>query len=270
MGWAGHGRCCTAVRRDAHTAWAPFPLRSSCASACARAARRREGKLSVLVATDVAARGLDIPAVDLVVHYDVPLDNESFLHRSGRTGRAGACSVAGGAGVRGRWAGGRCTARDARGAPTRLCSAARLHHPHRFICVGHTHARNATRHAPASFLFPRRGCPGERRAGGCWRALHQRGVRARCVGCCRQVWHGAGALHREGGALAGAHPQAVQGDQRRAGGPARAQGGAGARRPGRAGAAGQGERERTVERRGREGGRHWGAPPGLCWGSSTR
>ncbi|KXZ51538.1 hypothetical protein GPECTOR_12g501 [Gonium pectorale] len=49
----------------------------------------REGKYSCLVATDVAARGLDIPSVDLVVHYDVPQDNEAFLHRSGRTGRAG-------------------------------------------------------------------------------------------------------------------------------------------------------------------------------------
>lgn len=51
--------------------------------------RFRTGAVSVLIATDVAARGLDIPNVDLVVHYDVPQDSESFLHRSGRTARAG-------------------------------------------------------------------------------------------------------------------------------------------------------------------------------------
>jgi ATP-dependent RNA helicase DDX21 len=49
----------------------------------------REGKFSVLVATDVAARGLDIPNVDLVIHYEIPNDPETFVHRSGRTGRAG-------------------------------------------------------------------------------------------------------------------------------------------------------------------------------------
>lgn len=40
----------------------------------------------VLVATDVAARGLDIPDVDVVVHYELPQDPESFLHRSGERG----------------------------------------------------------------------------------------------------------------------------------------------------------------------------------------
>merc|ERR1719352_1705893 len=49
----------------------------------------RSGRYRCLIATDVAARGLDLPDVNLVVHYDAPQDTESFLHRSGRTGRAG-------------------------------------------------------------------------------------------------------------------------------------------------------------------------------------
>ncbi|KAL7119788.1 hypothetical protein ACP275_02G083500 [Erythranthe tilingii] len=49
----------------------------------------RQGRFTVLVATDVAARGLDIPNVDLIIHYELPNDPETFVHRSGRTGRAG-------------------------------------------------------------------------------------------------------------------------------------------------------------------------------------
>ncbi|KAF9621565.1 hypothetical protein IFM89_022919 [Coptis chinensis] len=49
----------------------------------------RLGKFTVLVATDVASRGLDIPNVDLIIHYEMPNDSETFVHRSGRTGRAG-------------------------------------------------------------------------------------------------------------------------------------------------------------------------------------
>ncbi len=48
----------------------------------------RDGKLRVLVATDVAARGLDIDDVDVVFNYDVPDENEYYVHRIGRTGRA--------------------------------------------------------------------------------------------------------------------------------------------------------------------------------------
>ncbi|KAF7805003.1 DEAD-box ATP-dependent RNA helicase 3, chloroplastic [Senna tora] len=54
----------------------------------------RQGKFTVLVATDVAARGLDIPNVDLVIHYELPNDPETFVHRSGRTGRAGKLGTA--------------------------------------------------------------------------------------------------------------------------------------------------------------------------------
>ncbi|MGI9601874.1 MAG: DEAD/DEAH box helicase [Acidimicrobiales bacterium] len=49
-----------------------------------------DGKLHVLVATDVAARGIHVDDVDLVVHYDPPQDHKAYLHRSGRTARAGA------------------------------------------------------------------------------------------------------------------------------------------------------------------------------------
>ena len=48
-----------------------------------------EGKLSVLVATDVAARGIHVDDVDIVIHYDPPEDHKAYLHRSGRTARAG-------------------------------------------------------------------------------------------------------------------------------------------------------------------------------------
>lgn len=54
----------------------------------------RQGKFTVLVATDVAARGLDIPNVDLIIHYELPNDPETFVHRSGRTGRAGKIGTA--------------------------------------------------------------------------------------------------------------------------------------------------------------------------------
>eukprot|EP00731_Ephydatia_muelleri_P005718 Em0002g1894a len=53
----------------------------------------REGKVAVLVATDVAARGLDIPEVDLVIQCEPPKDIEAYIHRSGRTGRAGRTGV---------------------------------------------------------------------------------------------------------------------------------------------------------------------------------
>ncbi len=49
----------------------------------------RSGRIQILVATDVAARGIDVQGVDLVVHFDPPSDPDAFTHRSGRTGRAG-------------------------------------------------------------------------------------------------------------------------------------------------------------------------------------
>jgi ATP-dependent RNA helicase DeaD len=51
--------------------------------------RLKMGKLDIVVATDVAARGIDVDRISLVVNYDIPYDTESYVHRVGRTGRAG-------------------------------------------------------------------------------------------------------------------------------------------------------------------------------------
>ncbi len=56
--------------------------------------RLRDGKMKVLVATDVAARGIDVPGINLVVNYDAPRQPEDYVHRIGRTGRAGRAGVA--------------------------------------------------------------------------------------------------------------------------------------------------------------------------------
>jgi superfamily II DNA/RNA helicase len=56
--------------------------------------RVRDGSLRVLVATDVAARGIDVPGINLVVNYDAPRMAEEYVHRIGRTGRAGRAGVA--------------------------------------------------------------------------------------------------------------------------------------------------------------------------------
>ena len=56
--------------------------------------RLRDGKLDILVATDVVARGLDVKRVSHVINYDIPYDTESYVHRIGRTGRAGASGEA--------------------------------------------------------------------------------------------------------------------------------------------------------------------------------
>ncbi|PKQ26107.1 MAG: ATP-dependent RNA helicase [Actinobacteria bacterium HGW-Actinobacteria-4] len=52
-------------------------------------AQLKDGKLDILVATDVAARGLDVDRISHVVNFDIPIDTESYIHRVGRTGRAG-------------------------------------------------------------------------------------------------------------------------------------------------------------------------------------
>jgi ATP-dependent RNA helicase DeaD len=56
--------------------------------------RLREGQVELMVATDVAARGLDIPEISHVINYDIPNDPEAYVHRIGRTGRAGRSGLA--------------------------------------------------------------------------------------------------------------------------------------------------------------------------------
>ena len=57
-------------------------------------AQFKQGAIDILVATDVAARGLDVERVTHVINYDLPHDNETYVHRIGRTGRAGRSGVA--------------------------------------------------------------------------------------------------------------------------------------------------------------------------------
>ncbi|MCK9909510.1 C-terminal helicase domain-containing protein, partial [Microbacteriaceae bacterium K1510] len=54
----------------------------------------REGTIELLIATDVAARGIDVSNVSHVINYDIPQDPESYVHRIGRTGRAGKKGIA--------------------------------------------------------------------------------------------------------------------------------------------------------------------------------
>ncbi|MBN4076582.1 DEAD/DEAH box helicase, partial [Gemmatimonas aurantiaca] len=49
----------------------------------------KQGKFQILIATDIAARGIDVPGIELVVNYDMPANPEDYVHRIGRTGRAG-------------------------------------------------------------------------------------------------------------------------------------------------------------------------------------
>ena len=82
----GADRIAATLKRGNHAVAVPF--QSHAERARAGAERFREGKFEVLVATDIAARGLDIADVSHVINYDVPLHPEDYIHRIGRTGRA--------------------------------------------------------------------------------------------------------------------------------------------------------------------------------------
>ena len=96
---------CSPPPSTAATAWrgklprtgrgAPRRSTATCARTCAsgRCGSFSKGKLQALVATDVAARGIHVDDVDVVIHYDPPTDHKTYLHRSGRTARAGESGV---------------------------------------------------------------------------------------------------------------------------------------------------------------------------------
>ena len=56
--------------------------------------RFHNGKINVLCASDVAARGLDVSGIEVVINYDIPHSGDDYVHRTGRTGRAGASGMA--------------------------------------------------------------------------------------------------------------------------------------------------------------------------------
>lgn len=85
----GADNCCKRLRRIGIPAEAIHADRSQ-AQRSRALTNFREGKTNVLVATDVLARGIDVPEVDYVVNYDPPMMPEDYVHRIGRTGRAGA------------------------------------------------------------------------------------------------------------------------------------------------------------------------------------
>ncbi len=73
----------------------PTPIHDVCLLMRAhRFCQARAFRLRVLISTDLNARGLDLPYVNLVINLDVPANDETYMHRVGRTGRFGTCGVA--------------------------------------------------------------------------------------------------------------------------------------------------------------------------------
>ena len=84
----GADRIARAVSRAAGSGPAPSILTARRISDCARLKDFKSGAVRVLVATDIAARGIDVDGISHVVNYDFPMHAEDYVHRIGRTGRA--------------------------------------------------------------------------------------------------------------------------------------------------------------------------------------
>ena len=82
----GH-RGCVHLRHDGRIAW--LELQFKMETRTTHLKQFREDKVPVLVVTDVAARGLDIPLVNVVIHFDCPTSPKLYVHRTGRTARGG-------------------------------------------------------------------------------------------------------------------------------------------------------------------------------------
>ena len=85
----GADRLVTQLQPRGRARAAPSTATCARARASGRSPTSRPARCTVLVATDVAARGIHVDGVDVVVHYDPPEDDKAYLHRSGRTARAG-------------------------------------------------------------------------------------------------------------------------------------------------------------------------------------
>ena len=87
------GQGCSLLEEERHP-WRSHPWQQEPAAARPRDERVRSGKIKVLVATDIAARGIDVKGVSHVINFEIPNISETYVHRIGRTGRAGHDGVA--------------------------------------------------------------------------------------------------------------------------------------------------------------------------------
>jgi superfamily II DNA/RNA helicase len=111
-------------------------------------ARFDRGEVTVLVATDVAARGIDVPDVTHVINFDAPEDGDAYTHRVGRTGRAGEAG-------RGRVDAPEAPAQP-QPQPLAVAVPARLGRRQVLVSPAHTRAGEARRVTPARRLQPHR------------------------------------------------------------------------------------------------------------------
>ncbi len=133
----------------------------------------RAGRARVGVCTDVAARGLDLPELDLVVHADLPTNPETLLHRSGRTGRAGRKGVSA-----------LIVPHPKRRRAEQVLNAARVRAAWSAAPgADEIHARDRERLLDDPMFAVPEGCGADRGGGAAGRARRRSPSRRRCCGC---------------------------------------------------------------------------------------